>query len=363
MPSSNTNGQKNMVKSFFVGNHHIGVDPCYIIAEIGSNHDRDKKRALELIRLSAASGANAVKFQLFKANQIAVNIDFPETRLEGPFAKFGKNVYDLYKDMELPDSWLKELKSCAEGCGVDFLVTPFDEKSADQVAAIGVPVIKIASFEVTHIPLLKHVGKLGLPVLLSTGMADLEEIELAIRTICSAGEQRIALFHCGIDYPAPFHSVNLQALETLRATFNCPVGYSDHTSGITVPIAAVALGAKLYEKHVTLPGGKSPDHSFALSMDEFSCMVKGIRQCEEALGSPIKKVQENERVYRLKGRRSIFIVEDIKRGSVFNNKNLSVLRPGNGVSPFHYEEVIGKIATRDIKAPAALHEGDWEKIA
>ena len=363
MPSSNTNTQKNITKSFFVGNHHIGVDPCYIIAEIGSNHDRDKRRAFELIRRAAQGGANAVKFQLFKASQIAANIDFPETRLDGPFAKFGKNVYDLYKGIELPDSWLKELNACCKEHKVDFLITPFDEKSADQVAAIGVPAIKIASFEITHIPLLKHVAKLKLPVLLSTGMADLDGTDLAVKTIYEAGEQRVALFHCGIDYPAPFHSVNLKSLETLKTAFDCPVGYSDHTPGISVPIAAVALGAKLYEKHVTLPGGKSPDHSFALSMDEFACMVKGIRQCEEALGSPIKKVQENELPYRLKGRRSIFVIKDIKRGDVFNEDSLAVLRPGNGLSPVHYEEVMGKSAVRDIKAPAPLKDGDWEKAA
>lgn len=357
---SDSDQRRNMVKSFYIGNHHIGVDPCYIIAEIGSNHDRDKQRAFELIRRSATAGADAVKFQLFKSDQIAVNIDFLETRLDGPFAKFGGNVYNLYKNMELPDSWLKELKLCAEECGVDFLITPFDEKSADQIAAMGVPAIKIASFEITHIPLLKHVGKIGMPVLLSTGMADLKEIDLATKAIGHAGEERIALFHCGIDYPAPFHSVHLRALETLRSTFHCPVGYSDHTPGTVVPIAAVALGAKLYEKHVTLAGGKSPDHGFALNMDEFAAMVKGIRQCEDALGSAEKKIQENELQYRLKGRRSLFVIKDMRKGDVFRDENLVVLRPGNGLSPLRYEEVIGKSAVRDIKAPALLKESDWK---
>lgn len=349
-----------MAKSFLLGNHNIGVDPCYIIAEVGSNHDRDKSRAFEIIRLSAHAGANAVKFQLFKADQIAANIDFPETRLDGPFAKFGKNVYDLYKGMELPDSWLKELKACCKEHKVDFLVTPFDEKNADQVASIGVPAIKIASFEITHVPLLKHVAKLKLPVLLSTGMADLSEVGLAVKTIYDAGEQRVALFHCGIDYPAPFDSVNLRSMETLKVTFDCPVGYSDHTPGVSVPIAAAALGAKLYEKHVTLSDGKSPDHGFALTMEEFAQMVTGIRQCEAALGHGIKGVQENERVYRLKGRRSVFIVKDVKKGDILNEQNLAVLRPGIGLSPVKYEEVLGKAATKDIKAPAPLNDGDWK---
>lgn len=349
-----------MAKSFFIKNHNIGIDPCYIIAEIGSNHDRDKSRAFEMIRLVAQAGANAAKFQLFKADQIAANIDFPETRLDGPFAKFGKNVYDLFKGIELPASWLEELNCCCKEYHIDFLVTPFDEESADKIAVAGVPAMKIASFEITHIPLLKHIGKLHLPVLLSSGMADLGEIELAVRTIYDAGEQRVALFHCGIDYPAPFDSVNLRSLETLRVAFDCPVGYSDHTKGISVPIATVALGAKLYEKHVTLPSGKSPDHSFALSVEEFSQMVMGMRQCEAALGSTVKGVQENERIYRLKGRRSIFIVQDIKRGEIFTEKNLAVLRPGVGISPLHYEEVLGKSATKNIKSPAPLADGDWK---
>ena len=349
-----------MAKSFFIGNHHIGIDPCYIISEVGSNHDRDKSRAFEMIRLAAQAGANAVKFQLFKADQIAANIDFLETRLDGPFAKFGKNLYDLFNGMELPDSWLQELHSYCKENDIDFLVTPFDEKSADKIAEVGVPAMKVASFEITHIPLLRHIGKLGLPVLLSTGMANLEEIELAIKTICNSGEQRIALFHCGIDYPAPFHSVNLRSMETLKVAFNCPVGYSDHTTGISVPIGAVALGAKLYEKHVTLSSGKSPDHDFALTMDEFSQMVKGMRQCEEALGSSIKKIQENERTYLLRGRRSIFIVKDIRKGEIFDENNLAILRPCIGLSPLRYDEVLGKSVTRDIKAISPLHEGDWK---
>ncbi len=349
-----------MSKNFFISNHNIGVDPCYVIAEIGSNHDRDKSRAFEMIQYAAQAGANAAKFQLFKADRIAANVDFPETRLSGSFAKFGKNVYDLYKGMELPDSWLRELHACCKEHKIDFLVTPFDEESADKIAATGVPAIKISSFEITHIPLLKHIAKLHLPVLLSTGMADLGEIELAIKTIRNAGEQRIALFHCGIDYPAPFDSVNLRTLETLRVAFDCPVGYSDHTKGIAVPIAAVALGARLYEKHVTLSVGKSPDHDFALTMDEFTQMVAGIRQCEAALGHGIKGVQDNERIYRIKGRRSIFIVQDVKRGEHFNERNLAILRPGTGLSPLRFEEILGKSATRDIQAPALLTDGDWQ---
>lgn len=348
-----------MAKNFFVNSHNIGIDPCYIIAEVGSNHDLDKARAFELIRLAAKAGANGVKFQLFKADKIAADIDIPETRLSDQFAKFGNNVYDLYKGMELPGSWLKELKACCADHGVDFLATPFDEESADQLAEIGVCAIKVASFEITHIPLLRHLGKLKLPVLLSTGMASCEEIELAVNSIRGQGEDRIALFHCGIDYPAPFDSVNLRCLETLRAAFDCPVGYSDHTEGIVVPVAAVAMGAAILEKHVTLQCGKSPDHDFALHIDEFCQMVTAMRHCQESLGSNVKEVQENEKKHLRRGRRSLYVVKDIKKGEVFEKKNLAVLRPGVGIPPVCYEDVLGKRAVENIKAPALLKKGDW----
>lgn len=349
-----------MVKNFLIGSHKIGIDPCYIIAEVGSNHDGDKSRALEIIRRASKAGANGIKFQLFKADRIAARIDIPEARLNDQFAKFGKTVYDLYKGMELPDAWLEELKSCCDENRVDFIATPFDEESADKLAEAGVPAIKVASFEITHIPLLKHVGRLGLPVLLSTGMANMKEIEAAVDTIRQAGEQRIALFHCGIDYPAPLDSVHLRCIETMRETFHCPVGYSDHTQGIVVPISAVAMGAALFEKHVTMEGGRSPDHDFAMDMDEFGRMVSAMRQCETALGSNLKDVRENELRYHKRGRRSLFVVKDMREGEVFTRENISVLRPGIGLSPIHYEEVLGKKASHNIHAPAILKEGDWE---
>ena len=348
-----------MNRNFSIGSHKLGVDPCYIIAEVGSNHDRDKSRAFEMIRRAASAGADGVKFQLFKADRIAAKIDLPETRLNNQFSKFGKTVYDLYKNIELPYTWLKELKTCCEEHGVDFMATPFDEESADRLAEIGVPALKVASFEITHIPFLKHLGGLGLPVLLSTGMANLGEIKKAVNTIKKAGENRIALFHCAIEYPAPFDSVHLHCLDTLRAAFDCPVGYSDHTRGFVVPVAAVAMGAVLFEKHITMEGGKSPDHDFALSMKEFEQMVKAMRQCEMALGSADKEVQKSEKKYLLRGRRSLFIVKDIKKGAIFTGENLFVLRPGIGLPPIYYEEVLGKKAVRTIKAPALLKKGDW----
>jgi len=347
------------MKRININGHNLGIDPCYIIAEIGSNHDNDKSRALEMIRRAAHAGANAVKFQLFRAERIAANIDLPEARLSDQFAKFGSRVYDLYKNMELPYSWLDELKTCCSDNGVDFLATPFDEKSADRLVEIGVPAIKIASFEITHIPLLKHIGTLGLPIMLSTGMANINEIRTAVDALKTAGEDRIVLFHCGIGYPSPFDSVHLRCMETLRETFHCPVGYSDHTEGVVVPIAAVAMGAALFEKHITMEGSHSPDHDFAIETGEFATMVEAMRQCEAALGSPVKKVQENELPHLRRGRRSLFVIKDVKAGEFFTSENLAVLRPGTGLPPVEFENILGKKSVNSIKAPALLRKGDW----
>jgi len=345
--------------SFRVGQHELGIDSCYIIAEIGSNHDNIKTRAFEMIRRVASTGANAVKFQLFSADRIAASIDLPEARLNDSFSKFGKTVHDLYKHIELPVSWLKELKACADENEVHFLATPFDETAADLLAELGVPAMKVASFEITHIPFLRHLGKLGIPVLLSTGMANLGEIEMAIDAVQQAGEGRIALFHCGIGYPTPFESVNLRCMETMRMAFDCPIGYSDHTEGISVPIAAAALGASLFEKHVTFEGGQSPDHHFSLEMGEFETMVTDMRQCERALGNSTKKPMESEQEHLLRGRRSLFVVRDMKEGDTFTCDNISVLRPGIGMAPLHYDHIIGKRASRNLKSVHVLEEGDF----
>ncbi len=293
-----------MQKEITIGTHRIGPgQPMYIIAEAGSNHDQDKDRAFKLIRECAKAGVDAVKFQLFKADKIAAKIDMPETRLYGQWAKFGSHLYYLYKDLELPETWLKELKACCQQEGVEFLATPFDEASADALFDLGVSAMKIASFEITHIPLLKHVGKMKIPVLISTGMANVEETQEAIDAVAASGEQRVALFHCGIQYPLPFEAVHLRAMETMMKRFPCPVGYSDHTDGWVVPVAVAALGGHLLEKHVTMEGGTSADHDFALTVEQFAEMVKAVRQCEQAMGSSVKQVQEVETAPFRRGRR------------------------------------------------------------
>ena len=342
-----------------IGDHRLGVDSCYVIAEIGSNHAGSFSRAVEMIEKCARCGVNAVKFQLFQADKLVARIDLPETRMYGQFAKHGRRAHSMFQKVELPVSWLRDLKSCSDDNNVDFLATPFDESGADILAETGVPAIKVASFELTHTPLLKHIGGLGVPVLLSTGMADLIEIELAIDAVNAGGEDRIALFHCGIGYPVDPATVNLRAMETMRRAFGCPVGYSDHSLGLSVPFAAAAMGAAMYEKHVTMEGASSPDHEFALDLKDLSLLVEGIHECEAVLGTGEKMCEPSEEIFRRRGRRSLFVTRDLKKGDLFSEDSLAVLRPGTGLQPCIYEEVLGARATKDIKAVHQLEGDDY----
>lgn len=341
-----------------IGNKVIGKDnPCFIIAEAGSNHDGKLEQAKKLIDVAVSAGADAVKFQSFKADKIAAKTKDDIVKIDIAGAK---TLFDLYKNLELPQEWLEELIEYAEEQGIIFLSTPFDEESADILDEIGVPAFKIASFELVHLPLLRHVARKNKPIILSTGMANLGEIEEAINVILSEGNNKIILLHCGIGYPLPMEAVNLAAMETLRQTFSCPVGYSDHTMGITIPIAAVSRGANVIEKHFTinrnLPG---PDHSFALEPDELKAMVQAIRDVEKAIGSPRKEVLENELIHYRRGRRSIFAKVKIPKGTKITEDMLAILRPGIGLKPKYLEIVIGREAKVDIEAQEPI---TWDKI-
>jgi len=341
-----------------IGNKVIGKDnPCFIIAEAGSNHDGKLEQAKKLIDVAVSAGADAVKFQSFKADKIAAKTKDDIVKIDIAGAK---TLFDLYKNLELPQEWLEELIEYAEEQGIIFLSTPFDEESADILDEIGVPAFKIASFELVHLPLLRHVARKNKPIILSTGMANLGEIEEAINVILSEGNNKIILLHCGIGYPLPMEAVNLAAMETLRQTFSCPVGYSDHTMGITIPIAAVSRGANVIEKHFTinrnLPG---PDHSFAVEPDELKAMVQAIRDVEKAIGSPRKEVLENELIHYRRGRRSIFAKVKIPKGTKITEDMLAILRPGIGLKPKYLEIVIGREAKVDIEAQEPI---TWDKI-
>ena len=336
-----------LIESFEIATKKIGKGaPCYIIAEAGSNHNRDLKLAFQLIDIAVEAKADAVKFQTFTAETIASDADTDLSRIDFAGAK---SLFELYKNLELPREWQKDLFSYAKEKGITFLSTPFDEKAVDELLEIGVDAFKIASFEINHFPLLSYVGQTNKPVLLSTGMATLGEIEEAIEVLSNAGCDKIGLFHCGIGYPMRLEEVNLRAMDTMSHVFRCPVGYSDHTLGIEVPVAAVARGASMIEKHFTvsreLPG---PDHGFALEPEELASMVSGIRKVEKSLGSHYKGPAESELLHKKRGRRSLYAKLNILKGTLISEDAISVLRPGAGLHPRNIVNIVGRRAVRDI---------------
>lgn len=347
-----------MSMNISIGGKNIGEkNPCFIIAELGSNHDRSFEKAIRLIDEAADARADAIKFQLFKAEKIASSYVSDETRIDDKFAKFGSTVIDLYRKFELPPEWIPDLIQYCKEKKIIFLATPFDLDSVDILEKHGVVAYKIASFELTYLSLIKHAASTGKPILLSTGMANLGEIEEAIATVDNTGNSNIALFHCNIGYPALPKNVHLRNIETMKVAFGYPVGYSDHTKGFAVPIAAVALGANLLEKHITLEDSKSPDHDFALRVEQLKLMVENIRTVEDSLGEFVKKSRPVEFKHLIRGRRSVFAMVDLAPGDVISPEKVDVLRPGTGLSPKYYDLIIGKKVTRPVKADTPLQ---WE---
>lgn len=334
-----------------IGDREVGSGrPCFIIAEAGSNHDGDLDRAYQLIDMAADAGADAVKFQVFSAERIAADTRDPIASLEGDeFGQFGASLTELYRKLELPREWLPLLAArCAER-GIMFSATPFDEDAADEIDATGVSFHKLASFELVHTPLLRHVARLGKPVILSTGLATLDEVGEALAVLEQAGCEEVVLLHCGIQYPLDPANVNLRAMVTLMREFGVPAGYSDHTMGTTVAAAAVALGGCVIEKHFTTSRDlHGPDHAFALEPAELSEMVTRIRETEAALGSEFKAPTEAEMLHRARGRRSIFAARDLEAGRVLELADLVVLRPASGLEPKHIDTVVGRRLARSL---------------
>ena len=317
-----------------------------VIAEIGVNHDGKLKTALHLIDAAADAGANVVKFQTFRARLLAAP-SAPKAGYQETVP--GQNQFELLSSLELSDEEHRALLLRCESRGVEFLSTGFDEASVDFVVSLGIKRIKVPSGEITNLPLLRHIGGQGLPVLLSSGMANLGEIESAIDVLEKSGTLResITVLHCTTDYPAPIEEVNLRAMESIKQGLSVAVGYSDHTLGSEVAIAAIALGATVIEKHITgdrtLPG---PDHAASMEPDEFAQMVKSIRSVEHAMGDGIKRAGQRESLNIPAVRKSIVASKPIKKGEVFSNENITAKRPGTGVSPMMWDEFMGRIAQR-----------------
>ena len=329
----------------------MNFDRTYIIAEAGVNHDGSIKKAHVLIDEAAKAGADAVKFQIYQTDEIVS----PNSPLADYQRQAGEeNQYDMVKRLELPKEDFRTLKEYAESKGLDFITTPFDADSANFLADIGVKMMKIPSGEITNLPFLEKVALLKIPTIISTGMSTLEEIAEAIAPFKEAGTP-YALLHCVSSYPAPVDQIHLHAMATMEDTFNVPIGYSDHTEGIAVPIAAVALGAKIIEKHFTINASDpGPDHAASLEPDALKEMVQGIRITESALGTNEKACQPCESNTRDIARRSIQLIRDVKKGDKVSEEMIAIKRPGIGIAPVKLRDVIGKTLAQDVSAQTPL---------
>lgn len=320
----------------------------YIIAEAGVNHNGSLDLACRLVDAAKAAGADCIKFQTFRAQNLvsrnAGKADYQkDTTGDGSQA-------DMLTKLELSYDAFSRLKQYCEEVGITFLSTPFDLESAAFLDQLGVPFWKIPSGEVTNLPYLEALAKTGRPVVMSTGMCEMDEIEAALRVLREHETSDIRLLHCNTEYPTPFADVNLRAMETMRDAFGVEVGYSDHTKGIEVPIAAAALGATIIEKHFTLDRNMDgPDHKASLEPEELAAMVSAIRNIEQALGSGEKTASPSERKNIAVARKSIVAKRSIKAGERLTEDNLTVKRPGSGVSPMRWRDVLGTAAIRDFE--------------
>ncbi|MHC4915118.1 MAG: N-acetylneuraminate synthase family protein [Planctomycetota bacterium] len=332
-----------------IGRRAVGAGrPVYVIAEAGSNHNRSLRVARKLIDAAAAAGADAVKFQTFSAEAL-YSKKTPKMRYLKEITPASQSVYAVLKGLELPRRWHAPLAAHCRKRGVDFLSTPFDEAAVDQLAAVGVPAYKIASFEINHIPLIRRAARAGKPMILSTGMADLADIRLALEACRGAGNRKVILMHCAIGYPPRFEDINLRAMVTMQREFGLPTGYSDHSRGHVATVAAVALGACCVEKHFTLSRRmKGPDHGYALEPGELAEMVAAVRNAGASMGSAVKKCSAAERELHRLARRSLVAARDIPRGHKVTRADLAVKRPGFGIQPVEIGSLVGSTALRDV---------------
>ena len=336
-----------------IGNKKIGEDhPTYIIAEIGSNHDRNFKIAKKLIDIAADAGADAVKFQSFKAEKLF-------SKKTPKISTYKKEPFELLKSLEMPREWHKKLSDYSIDKNLHFLSSPFDYEAVEELNEVGVPAFKIGSCEITDLDLLAYIAKKKKTIILSTGMATLGDIEDALETIKSKGNKNIILLHCNTLYPTLPEIVNLNAIQTLSTAFKVPVGFSDHTLGIHISIAAVAKGAHLIEKHFTIKRRPEPDHFFSIEPEELKTMIKNIREIEVAFGSGIKVRSREEDENYIKGRRSIIATRDIPEGKIIEKKDLIIKRPGMGIHPKYINIVIGRRAKKKIYYDDWI---TWDKI-
>jgi len=321
-------------------------DQTFIIAELSANHNNDFNIAVNTIKAMAESGANAVKVQTYTADSLSIDVDneYYKAKTEGLWK--GYRPYDLYKEASMPYDWQPKLQKVAYDLGLEFFSSPFDKEGVDFLETLDIPRYKIASFEITDIPLIEYAASKGKPMIISTGVAEIEDIQLAVDVCRKAGNDDITLLKCTSNYPATIEDANLLTIPDLKKRFGTEVGVSDHTMGFTVPVVAVSLGGTVVEKHFILDrsmGG--PDSAFSMEPDEFKLMVEEVRKAEKTFGNVNYYVSEKDKLRR----RSLFVVKEIRKGEQITNENVRSVRPGHGLSPRYLPKIIGRKAVLDLK--------------
>jgi pseudaminic acid synthase len=331
--------------------------PIYIIAELSANHGQSFDQAAAIIRAAKEAGADAIKLQTYTPETITLESERSYFRVDGGTLWDGRNLYDLYREAYTPWEWQPKLKSIANSAGLDFFSSAFDPTAVDFLEDLGVPAHKVASFELVDIPLIQKMASTGKPLIMSTGMATLDEIDEAVRAARQSGATQIALLKCTSAYPATPDDMHLRTIPEIASRFHVPAGLSDHTLGIAVPVAAVALGACMIEKHLTLSrGAGGPDAAFSLEPDEFKAMVDAVRIAEKSLGEVRFGSGAREAV---RFRRSLFVVEDVRRGDTFTPSNVRSIRPADGLHTRYLPDVLGQKAACDIERGTPLR---WELV-
>jgi len=336
----------------------IVKERVFIIAELSANHNGSLENALKTIRAAKRAGADAIKLQTYTPDTITIDCEKDDFKIKGTIWD-GKKLYDLYKEAYTPWEWHETLFATAREEGLICFSSPFDKTAVDLLENLGTPAYKIASFEITDIPLIGYVASKGKPVIISTGIASLDDIELAVETCRKAGNDQIILLKCTSSYPAPIEDANLAMIPDLAQRFDVIAGLSDHTLGITVPVAATVLGARVIEKHFIINrsiGG--PDASFSLDEQEFTAMIKAVREAEKAIGKVDYTLTEKIKKSR-EFSRSLYVVKDIKAGEILTEENIRSIRPGYGLHPKYYKEILGKRAKMYMERGTALY---WEGI-
>ncbi len=349
-----------MTREISINGRRIGTGhPVYVIAELSANHNQDFDQAVKIIHAAKEAGADAVKLQTYTADTMTIKSDREYFRVGGGTLWDGKTLHALYSEAFTPWEWQPNLKKIANDLELDLFSSPFDETAVDFLEEIGVPAYKVASFELVDIPLIQRIARAGKPIIMSTGMATVEEIEEALRAAQVAGATQLALLKCTSAYPADAADMNLRTIPEMIRRFDVPVGLSDHSMDVSVPVTAVALGACMIEKHLTLSRAHAgPDSAFSLEPHEFRAMVDAVRTSEAATGTVSFGPGQHEKS-SLAFRRSLFVVEDIKRGELLTLRNVRSIRPGHGLHTRHINAVIGKAVLHDIERGTPL---SWDLI-